>query len=74
MMVVVYIFLIKRDFIVYFTGVQAPLKSRLFEGRIPNGPVFKWSGFSYGLIIVFYRFEPDGRLKHQIKIFFGRST
>ena len=24
------------------------LKSRLFEGQISNGPVFKWSGFSYG--------------------------
>ena len=23
------------------------LKSGLFEGRISNGPVFKWSGFSY---------------------------
>ena len=24
------------------------LKSGLFEGRISNGPVFEWSGFSFG--------------------------
>ena len=23
-------------------------KSRIFEGRVSNGPVFKWLGFSYG--------------------------
>ena len=28
--------------------IQKHLKSGLFEGPISNGPVFKWSGFSYG--------------------------
>ena len=28
--------------------IRKHLKSGLFEGRISNGPVFKWSGFSYG--------------------------
>ena len=27
--------------------IRKHLKSGLFEGRISNGPVFKWSGFSY---------------------------
>ena len=30
------------------------LKSVLFEGRISNGPVFKWSGFGYG-----YSYSPN---------------
>ena len=29
-------------------------KSRLFEGRISNGPVFEWLGFSHG-----YSFSPN---------------
>ena len=27
---------------------QKHLKSEIFEGQISNGPVLKWSGFSYG--------------------------
>ena len=28
--------------------IMKQLKSGLFEGQISNGPVFKWSGFTYG--------------------------
>ena len=28
--------------------IQKHLKSQLLEGQISNGPVLKWSGFSYG--------------------------
>ena len=34
--------------------IRKHLKSRLFEGRISNGPVFKWSGFCNG-----YSYSPN---------------
>ena len=41
----------KKDSINFCSAQLKPapgdLKSRLFEGRISNGPVFKWSGLSY---------------------------
>ena len=37
-----------QPFEIWPFNIRKHFNSRLFEGRISNGPVFKWSGFRYG--------------------------
>ena len=43
--------------------IRKHLKSRLFEGQISNGQVFKWCGFRYG-----YRYSPNHLKTGPLKI------